>query len=403
MNRNRSFISLCILLLGGANTAVGGQFDGALNGTYTCGPNLLAGARAVKPFSSPFAVKIAGSVVTGAPTTTETVEAFSGDVSASGIASIKLEGHWANEPARAWVSRFSGTIGVPKGVLLGAMYTQGDSKRVRECALSFVRESAPTVEMRSADIDQGTRRRVDEPLPNSPREIAIAPVPEPATALSNAGMPADAWLGTVPPLFVSKKEFLAAASRGELAGVGSVSDSSADAKAIVASVAYILASDYQTPLPNDRRTGNCASTAESNVFDAFRSRTDRYTSMLSDRPPNFQGRDEPAPTDLNVGSLAGFRQWCSQRVLGKDEPYPVVKSFYALLDEYGDATRRFVESKRGQMVAAYQADLKRKKDVADAAEAERRATLQRQIDSERRRIEEAEQDKKLRASKRISG
>jgi hypothetical protein len=207
------------------------------------------------------------------------------------------------------------------------------------------------------------------------------------------------WLGDAAPMFPTKESFLAAARRGELTGIARTSDTTAEGKAITASIATILANEYNTPIPGDRANDTCRSVLSGMVHNWLADTTQRYTDSLTQQPPSFY-------QDVNVRPLyeaKSISNYCFARVLGQERPYPFIESLSRFMDEYGQATKAYVEQARAERVRDYQTAESAKQDAAARQDAERRDAEQRRIAAQRQRIEEQQRLQKQRAASRVAG
>jgi hypothetical protein len=207
------------------------------------------------------------------------------------------------------------------------------------------------------------------------------------------------WLGNAAPMFSTQESFLAAARRGELAGIPNTQDSSEEGKAITASIATILANEYNTPIPGDRANGTCRSVLTNLLHNWLADTTRRYTDTLTQQPPRFY-RDVDVRAPYEARSIGSF---CSTRVLGQERPYPFIESLSRLIDEYGQATKAYVEEARAERIHDYQAAEQAKQEAAARQEAARRDAEQRRITAQRQRIEEQQRLQKQRDASRVAG
>ena len=213
--RVRALVPLCACAL--ASVSIGAQaapFDGAMTGTYACGKNADVKARAVDGFSSPFAIAVTDSVVTGSPAASKSIEAFSGSIGQNGEADIKLLGHWMDTPSREWVVRFAGSVANASGEITGVMYAPGGAA-VRSCTLRYSMQrasdsavSAKPLGAPNASPPEAPRVATQPPArleavertslvaPTAPRQVSLAA----AIASNSAPAPGapSAW-GKVPP------------------------------------------------------------------------------------------------------------------------------------------------------------------------------------------------------------
>ena len=118
-------------------TPTSAGFAGVWAGLWECGPVLTEGARSPRPFSIPLTLQVGASRVEGERHNSQTTDLFSGEVSHEGKISITGEGHWLDEPARNWASRFEGQIQGDQLSATGAMTTADGKTKIRDCSLAM--------------------------------------------------------------------------------------------------------------------------------------------------------------------------------------------------------------------------------------------------------------------------
>lgn len=216
------------------------------------------------------------------------------------------------------------------------------------------------------------------------------------------------WRGKVEPLYKTKAEFIAAAQKGELLGLAGVTNTpmNVEADRLTASIAVILADEYQTGVPFDRSGDWCQMVFEANLVGLLARVTALYTMTLTDSPPDFTLRDtgQVASVRDSVSHDMIFRPGsCTKKVLGTDQPYPMVESLKDLLRTYAATTKDVVEAKRAEKVQAYQVAQQRQQEAQQRAAADKAKAEQQRIDVERKRIDKEQQDQKARDDARVSG
>lgn len=221
------------------------------------------------------------------------------------------------------------------------------------------------------------------------------------------------WRGKAQPLYKTKVEFIAAAKNGDLLGLANVNTNTPLGEEgvmqdrLTASIAVILADEYQTGVPSDSW---CEMTFETGAVRLLAQITGLYTMTLTDTPPDF--------TSANTDQVTRAREQvshhmifgsCTKKVLGADQPYPMVESLKDLLRSYAAATKDVVDAKRAEKVQAYQVAQQRQLEAQQQAAAERAKAEQQRIEDERKyieaqrkRIEKEQQDQKARDDARVS-
>jgi len=220
------------------------------------------------------------------------------------------------------------------------------------------------------------------------------------------------WRGNAQPLYRTKAEFIAAAQNGDLLGLANVYASTARIGAdgemqdrLSASIAVILADDYRTGVPADTWCATRFAEGSAGVM-LLQQVTALYTMTLTDAPPDFTygNADKVTRARENADRWANslFRE-CANKVLGTDQPYPMVESLKDLLRTYAATTKEVVEAKRAERVQAYQVAQQRQQEAQQRAAADKAKAEQQRIDAERKRIEKEQQDQKARDDARVSG
>lgn len=222
---------------------------------------------------------------------------------------------------------------------------------------------------------------------------------------SSFGMPV--WRGDTAPLYPTKAIFLDAVRRGDLAGNERFTEE--EKRSLVATIAVILADEYQTPIPQDDQRVQCRQRLSATLLDDLRSIKNTYARTLSDRPPEFRNgspNDQLSVAETVRKVLIEYRHvddFCSRTVLGRIRPLPMVDSLQDLLEEYATASSAFVEEKRAALIRDFQAKETAKLDAKQRQEADRRNADQRRIDAERQRIEDQQRNQKQINAERVSG
>ena len=227
------------------------------------------------------------------------------------------------------------------------------------------------------------------------------------TATTNVGD--KIWRGSVEPLYKTKADFIAAAQRGEFLGLAHMmintpmGDEAVMQNRLIASIAVILADDYQTGVPAGTWCETVMAQASMSLLAQV---TGLYTGTLTDTPPDFTLRDgdqvararEEANRKMNHIATS-----CTRKVLGADQPYPMVEKLKDLVGAYAVVTKDLVAAKRAEKVQAYQAAQQRQQEAQQKAAADKAKAEQQRIDAERKRIEKEQQDQKARDDARVSG
>ena len=134
--------------------------------------------------------------------------------------------------------------------------------------------------------------------------------------------------------------------------------------------------------------------------------TGMYTMTLTNTPPDFTNGNTDHVTrarEETNGQMNSFSSSCTKKVLGADQPYPMVESLKDLLRTYAATTKDVVEAKRAEKVQAYQVGQQRQQEAQQKAASDKAKAEQQRIDAERKRIEKEQQDQKARDDARVSG
>ena len=211
----------------------------------------------------------------------------------------------------------------------------------------------------------------------------------------------------------TKEELLAAARNGEFRGLSEVRVNQATETApLTDSVIHILRHEYEVPtLATGKTAGSmdCRSQASEEIRRLLTSITALHFATLSDRPPAFYRNAPTAALEQDIQrSLAGLGKGgglCSTKVMGVERPHPYGAALRQLADEFGNATKEYVESQRAERKAAYDeqqariaAEAKAKADADAKAVAAAKAAEQARIDAERARIQKQQQQQQSRVS-----
>jgi hypothetical protein len=209
----------------------------------------------------------------------------------------------------------------------------------------------------------------------------------------------------------TKAELLDAARSGEFRGLPDIRvNAAAQTAPLTNSVIHVLRTEYGVPtLATGKTAGSmdCRSQASEEVRRLLTAVTALHVATLSDMPPTFY-RDVPAqPLEQNIKmSLRGLGSGdglCSTKVMGAERPHPYGAALLQLADEFGAATKEYVQTQRATLKAAYEADLRAKAEAEAKRQAEADAATQAKIDAERARIEQQQQKQKQQQQGRIAG
>ena len=200
----------------------------------------------------------------------------------------------------------------------------------------------------------------------------------------------------------TKEELLAAARSGEFKGLPEIRANQEEETApMTDSVIHILRHEYDVPsLSTGQSAGSmtCRSAASAEIRRLFTAITALHVDTLSNQPPAFYQNSAERSDLQNIEVVARILGngdgLCSSTVMGTVHPHPYGAALRQLADEFGRATREYVDSERARRKTAYDEEQARLADERKAkaeAEAKRaaaaRAAEQRRIDSERARIQ----------------
>ena len=237
---------------------------------------------------------------------------------------------------------------------------------------------------------------------NQPAQPAQGGQPLPS-GMSPAAKPAEPQRETP---WRTKAELLAAVRDGEFRGLPEIRVNQAEQTApLTDSVIHILRHEYGVPTLSTGKTAGsmtCRSQASEEVRRLLTSITALHFATLSDKPPTFY-KDAPTQSleqtiQMSLKSLGMGDGLCSTKVMGVEHPHPYGAALRQLADDFGSATKDYVESQRATRKADYDAEQARivaeQKAKADAdakLAAEARAAEQARIDAERARIQKQQQ------------
>lgn len=218
-----------------------------------------------------------------------------------------------------------------------------------------------------------------------------------------------------PGLWKSKAEFLAAARNGDLIAIDKVLfGGGKESVPIVVSIASILQTDYGVIMPfveyNPEEMGHgndrCMYIFDSKVDYVLKTVTKMHALTLSNKAPDFY----KAPSDqsikdveLMVQNMQRGGDFCDPEVLGVWKPHPYKAALLKLMDEYGQATKDYIEAERSSRKAAYvnaQTQQQAAQKARDDAQAKQASDARI---AEQQRIEAEEKQRVERNKKRIGG
>jgi hypothetical protein len=221
-----------------------------------------------------------------------------------------------------------------------------------------------------------------------------------------------------PGLWKSKAEFLAAARNGDLIKINEVQFPGKESTPIVISIASILRTDYGVTLPfkeiNQKAVdtlagGGCIFVFDRDVGEALGSVAKLNAETLSDAPPDFYNLPSDE-TIHGVGISQRLGDACDITTLGARKLHPYKAALLKLTDEYGQATKEYVEAERTRRKNAYaealakeQAELKASADAQAKKDADARVVEQQGIEAEHVRIEAEEKKREEQNKNRIGG
>lgn len=215
-----------------------------------------------------------------------------------------------------------------------------------------------------------------------------------------------------PGLWKSKAEFLAAARNGDLIAIDRVCFSCMkESTPIVVSIASILQTDYGVTMPFEMihsvsPDAQCMFAFNENVGYALKSITKMNANTLTNEAPDFYkapANDSIKNVELMVQNMQRGTSSCDPTVLGVWKPHPYKAALLKLMDEYGQATKDYIEAERSSRKAAYvnaQTQQQAAQKARDDAQAKQASDARI---AEQQRIEAEEKQRVERNKKRIGG
>lgn len=207
-------------------------------------------------------------------------------------------------------------------------------------------------------------------------------------------------------LWGSKAEFLAAARKGDLSEMAQVTNfGDADFAPVLRSITHILRTDYKVPpLPRD---AGCDLEYREGTKRFMRNVTLLHTTTLSEKAPTFfrESSAEPAVQE-SIRTMERGSGNCDMQVLGKRVRHPYAQALTSLMQEYGQATKEYVEAERTRRKTAYakeQAQVAAEQRAKADAKAKRDAEEQERIDAERARVEAEQKRLRDQNKQRVGG
>jgi hypothetical protein len=201
-------------------------------------------------------------------------------------------------------------------------------------------------------------------------------------------------------------------------------EDSKEATPIVISIASILQTDYGVALPfrefnrkvMEHMVGaeaQCMFAFNHNVAYALQSVTKMTANTLSNEAPDFYkapSSESVKDVELMVQNMQRGNGACDPTVLGVWKPHPYKAALLKLMDEYGQATKDYIEAERTSKKTAYadaqvqqQAAQKARADAQAKQDADSKVAEQQRIEAEHARIEAEEKKREEQNKKRIGG
>jgi hypothetical protein len=208
----------------------------------------------------------------------------------------------------------------------------------------------------------------------------------------------------------TKADLLAATRNGEFRGLPEVRVNQAEEAApLTDSVIHILRDEYGVPtLATGKTAGSmtCRSQASEEIRRLLTSITALHMASLSDKPPTFykdvQTQSLEQNIQMSLKTLGKGDGLCTTKVMGVERPHPYGAALRQLADDFGGATKDYVESQRTTRKTDYEAEQKALADAAAKRQGDARAAEQARIDAERARIQKQQQQQQQQQG-RIAG
>lgn len=240
---------------------------------------------------------------------------------------------------------------------------------------------------------------------------ALTPQQQTAPQPSAGGrLPSGLQASAAPPqqvergLWPTKAEFLAATRNGDLIGVDKIPDQSAESNSVAASIRAILQSAYGVTLPAGDHA--CALSFNTDVRMALGAVTYLHRETLTTAPPSYYVAAPKYGTSLvndMVQTMQGNNGFCDPVVLGVRKPHPYKPALLKLMDEYGQATKDYVEAERSRRQTAYANEQVAKQAQQQAQQQASAAAEQQRIDAERARIQLEQKKRAAQEQNRVGG
>lgn len=313
----------------------------------------------------------------------------------------------------------------------------------RGSLLAVVVAVACTTVAPSVQAQVGLGELLNKALNGAPQQQE-ASQPSASTQLPSGLQPGAAPTKSAEPvLWASKADFLVATRNGDLIAIDRAAYfGSKELTPIAISIASILHADYGVTLPfslSDLRKGDlqnsgCIQGFERDIDEMLSPVTKMHAQTLSQEPPDFYKAPSNGSTHGVDTAVMFLRRGnnCDQRILGASKPHPYKAALLKLMDEYGQATKEYVEAERERRKVAYveeqahRADVQAKRDAeakaarqlaqqqqakeqkarADAQAkqaADARAAEQQRIEEERTRIQREQKKREEQEKSRIGG
>jgi hypothetical protein len=215
-----------------------------------------------------------------------------------------------------------------------------------------------------------------------------------------------------PGLWATKADFLAAARNGDLTGIPDIPRRGDEFEPVLRSITQILRNEYGVPpLPRDRN-GPVA-----RCMVVYRGYIQRFMSMvteiqIAELGEHTRHRYVPSTQEMEVlvDQVRSSDDGCGMKILGQLKPHPYKAALISLMDEYGQATKVYVDAELGRRKAAdaekqarFQAEQNARADAQAKQDAEAGAAEQQRIDEERARIQSEQKKREEQDKNRVGG
>ena len=359
--------------------------NGNYDGTIKCGAMLTNAAQG--PWVLPIQINVAGTTISWSRSDGRYTESGSGTLQ-SGRLDLSLDGAWNPGAKDTGKWKTTATLNLEGSQLTGsaAIFSADGRQRFRDCSVTV-----PVSMSQFANVKPAIPSVISQLAAQTAGQIVVA-AKQTNPALSGVVVDQVPSTGVAAgPMFSTKAQFLEKTRNGQFLRLRTIGGD--EEIAFFLSMQAVLTNDYgvnswptERAMVNgvavSRLAGSCKAEFEGYVKRTFVGALTANLSLLTDRPPEFNGTEQDLQrVKLNVSEyinqLNNQRDgWCGAK--GTTQPY--LNALASLLSEFNSATVQAVNERRSQLQVQYQREVsaeaakRRASDDAKLVESSRKAS-----------------------------